>query len=152
MSCQLPCTQSPSASIISVIFIYYRTETISQRSNILCIFFPWCFAYVIHTLTQYSEYKSYKCSESSQVIDPIPGLNTPTTLGECIFTITLSYVPFLHVTELQEMSWPVVLVIIFPWCPKPDPILHTGRVLHSHEVIVPWTIIGDLEGGEKGGK
>lgn len=65
-------------------------------------------------------------------------------LRECILTVTLSSITLLQMDELQEVSWPVILMIVLPRCSKLDPILHADSVLYPHEVIIPRTIIRNL--------
>lgn len=76
----------------------------------------------------------------------IPPLISTQLLSEGIFAISFSNrFSLLQVTELQEMSWPVVLMVIFTRCPQLHPIPHTRCVFHAHEVVIPWTIIRNLQ-------
>lgn len=80
----------------------------------------------------------HHCSEEK--IDLVPK-----NLCESIITISHHRVTLLHVAKLKVMGWPVVLVIVLPRCPKLDAILHASCMLHPHEVVVPWTIIRNLQ-------
>lgn len=75
--------------------------------------------------------------------------NATIGLWECILTISLCHFTLLQVAELQEMSWPMVLMVVFSRSPKLDTIFHAHCMLHSHEVIVPWTVVGNLKGQGK---
>lgn len=95
-------------------------------------------------------YEDYECTGynkrilefhhcSKETIDLVPK-----NLCEGIVTISHHSVTLLHVAKLKVMGWPVVLVIVLPRCPKLNAILHASRMLHPHEVVVPWTIIRNL--------
>lgn len=66
-------------------------------------------------------------------------------LCEGVITITLHCVTLLQVAELKVMGRPMVLVIVLPRGPKLDAILHARRMLHPHEVVVPWPSIWNLK-------
>lgn len=77
-------------------------------------------------------------------ITALNSITVPKNLCEGIVTISHHRVTLLHVAKLKVMGWPVVLVIVLPRCPKLNAILHASRMLHPHEVVVPWTIIRNL--------
>lgn len=43
----------------------------------------------------------------------------------------------------------MVLMVVFSRSPKLDTIFHAHCMLNSHEVIVPWTVVGNLKGQGK---
>lgn len=65
-------------------------------------------------------------------------------LCESVFSVSHSSINLFKVTELQEMSWPVILMIIFPGCPELNPVLHAYCMLYPHEVVIPRTVIWSL--------
>lgn len=66
------------------------------------------------------------------------------TSSECILSITFSGLTLLQVAELQEMCWPMVLMVILSGCPQLDSIFHAHCMLHSHKIVIPWPIIRNL--------
>lgn len=61
-----------------------------------------------------------------------------------VLTISLSEVSLLHVAELEEMGGPMLLVVELLRGSKFDAIVHAHRVLHSHEVVVPRSVLRNL--------
>ena len=68
----------------------------------------------------------------------------PEQSSEGVLPVTFGNVTFLQVGELEEMCWPMILVIELPGCAEFNSIFHAHCVLHPHKIVVPWSIIGDL--------
>lgn len=62
-------------------------------------------------------------------------------LREGILTISLCSLSLFQITELEKMCWPMILVVVVPRYAKFHTVPHAHCVLHTHEVVIPRTII-----------
>jgi hypothetical protein len=67
-------------------------------------------------------------------------------LREGILPISFCNLTLINVAELQEVSRSMVLMVEVPRHAKLHCVLHQWVVLYSHEVVVPWSVVRNLEG------